>query len=206
MQSCELFTVNVDRAISFQGCKKWRVLERCCEFQCLDEPSPTGDDLFELTQDPVSTSWAPRIEPTAPAFLLSLSMLLWLRWTHWWHPHAQVKPHAVRVIFTFRLSFSRAFAASALVVFLDGWKVNAPQGFSISACAISCRLVQRLNKHFFAATVHLGMKLAAKAILRDTWIMFFSQELHGFHSFLPQISQWWALFSYQRREQYSFSD
>jgi hypothetical protein len=60
------------------------VLERCCEFQCLDEPAPTGDDLFDLTPKPVSTSWAPRVEATAPAtaFLFSVSMLLWLRWTH----------------------------------------------------------------------------------------------------------------------------
>ncbi|KAF4522896.1 hypothetical protein B566_EDAN012054 [Ephemera danica] len=71
--------------VRLPGCKNWRSLERCCEFECLDEPAPTGEpsaDVAAVVVMPTKgklSSGARWTKSPAAALVLMLVTLLVLR-------------------------------------------------------------------------------------------------------------------------------
>ncbi|PNF41071.1 hypothetical protein B7P43_G06240, partial [Cryptotermes secundus] len=54
-------------------CKRFRAGERCCEFECLDEPSPTGDFLADV---PMNTAFGAVPTPVLSLLLITI-VILW---------------------------------------------------------------------------------------------------------------------------------
>nr|CAD7408473.1 unnamed protein product [Timema poppensis] len=60
-----------------QFCKRFRVLERCCEFECLDEPTSPANGGFLISDAPFSPAHSPR--PASIVVLTCMAMALLVR-------------------------------------------------------------------------------------------------------------------------------
>lgn len=70
-----LFIVICNHVLQF--CKRFRAGKRCCEFECLDEPDPTGGFLADA---PINNAFSIAFSPAGTLLLIAAVILCKVQW------------------------------------------------------------------------------------------------------------------------------